>query len=170
MSIGFAPSVYSVDEDSNSVIFFIQNQNPNMEREVVIEFTTTDGTAIGKQREQQFLFSLMCLLLPCLLLCLSQSLCFSTALLNENVSTFTDGNDYVGTSETITFQPGQSLQSLQVMIVNDNVYEGFQEFFAEIATTDSGVSIFQPGATVRIIDEDGNSLFNYGNNVQKTAL
>lgn len=47
MSIGFSPSIYSVEEDSENVIFFIQNQNPDMERIVVIEFMTVEGTAIG---------------------------------------------------------------------------------------------------------------------------
>ena len=46
--IGFAPSVYSVEEDSGSVIFFIQNRNPDIQREVVVEFMTLEGTAIGK--------------------------------------------------------------------------------------------------------------------------
>lgn len=47
VNIGFAPSIYSVNEHTGSVIFFIQNQNPDIEREVVIEFMTIDGTAIG---------------------------------------------------------------------------------------------------------------------------
>ena len=42
------------------------------------------------------------------------------------------------------------------MIINDDVYEGLQEFFAEIATTDSGIRILHPKATARIYDEDGN--------------
>ena len=45
--IGFAPSVYSVTEDSGSVIFFIQNLNPDIQREVVVEFMTVGGTATG---------------------------------------------------------------------------------------------------------------------------
>lgn len=47
--IGFSPSVYSVEEDDGSVVFVIQNRNPNVERDVVVEFRTTDGTALGKE-------------------------------------------------------------------------------------------------------------------------
>ena len=47
-SIGFAPSAYTVGEDNGSVIFFIQNRNPNIQRELVVEFMTQDGTAIGR--------------------------------------------------------------------------------------------------------------------------
>ena len=47
MDVGFTPSLYFVNEDGNNVIFFINNRNPDMEREVIIEFATNDGTAIG---------------------------------------------------------------------------------------------------------------------------
>ena len=46
--IGFLSPVYSVRESDGSVVFFIQNQNPDLEREVVVHFTTTTGgTATG---------------------------------------------------------------------------------------------------------------------------
>ena len=46
--IGFVPSVYAVSEEEGSIIFFIQNVNSNLEREVVVEFTTLPGgTATG---------------------------------------------------------------------------------------------------------------------------
>ena len=35
------------------------------------------------------------------------------------------------------------------------MYEGLEEFTAELTTTDSGVDIFQPDATARISDDDG---------------
>lgn len=57
----------------------------------------------------------------------------------------------------VTFQPGQSTQTVQVPLIDDNVYEGLEEFSAELITTDSGVNLFQPDATARIRDEDGNT-------------
>lgn len=62
----------------------------------------------------------------------------------------------MGTTQSITFQPGQTLQTVQVMIIDDSVYEGLQDFLAELTTTDSGVNIFQSDATAQITDEDGN--------------
>ena len=55
----------------------------------------------------------------------------------------------------VTFAPGDSLQTVQVPINNDDVYEGLEEFTAQLTTTDSGVVIFQSDATARINDNDG---------------
>lgn len=74
------------------------------------------------------------------------------------VTSFVDGNDYTGTTQTVTFQPGQTLAIVQVMLTDDNVYEGTQDFFGELTTTDSSVSIFEPDATAEITDEDGEAV------------
>ena len=58
VDIGFSPSVYSVNEDDGSVEFVIQNRNPNMERDVVVEFMTTDGTALGNDTCMLYLLHL----------------------------------------------------------------------------------------------------------------
>ena len=55
----------------------------------------------------------------------------------------------------MTFAPGETLQRVDVAIINDNVYEVLEEFTAELTTTDSGVDIFQPDAAARISDDDG---------------
>ena len=55
----------------------------------------------------------------------------------------------------MTFAPGETLQRVDVTIINDNVYEVLEEFTAELTTTDSGVDIFQPDATTRTSDDDG---------------
>ena len=55
----------------------------------------------------------------------------------------------------VTFAPGDTLQTVQVPINNDDVYEGLEEFTAQLTTTDSGVVIFQHNATARISDNDG---------------
>ena len=47
VNIGFAPPLYSVDEGAGVVTFTVQNRNPDLEREVIVQFTTTDGTATG---------------------------------------------------------------------------------------------------------------------------
>lgn len=55
------------------------------------------------------------------------------------------------------------------MITNDNVYEGVQEFSARLTTTDSGVNIFEPEATIQITDDDGNLNSNVCINLTKNA-
>ena len=57
--------------------------------------------------------------------------------------------------QELTFSPGETMKRVEVTIVNDDVYEGLEEFTAELTTTDSGVDIFQPDATARINDDDG---------------
>ena len=71
-----------------------------------------------------------------------------------------EGSDYTPTAQELTFTAGETLKQVEVTIVNDNVYEVLEEFTAELATTDSGVDIFQPDATARISDDDGN-LFTF---------
>ena len=71
------------------------------------------------------------------------------------------GNDYVGTSQIVTFAPGDTIKTVQVPINNDTVYEGLEQFTAQLTTTDSGVVIFQPDAIARINDNDGIFELNY---------
>ena len=132
--IGFAPSAYTIDEDAGSVIFFIQNQNPDIQREVIVEFMTLDGTAIG-----------ICVIIY--------------IWVYDTLYSFTDGSDYIGTTESITFQPGETLSTVQVMVIDDNVHEGIQSFIAELTTTDRAVDIFEPDATAEILDEDGENTY-----------
>ena len=47
VGIGFNPTLYSVEEDSGVVVFVVENRNPDMEREVTVQFTTIEGTATG---------------------------------------------------------------------------------------------------------------------------
>jgi len=48
VQIGFSPTTYEVDEDAGIVVFFVENRNPDLEREVIVQFTTTEGSAVGK--------------------------------------------------------------------------------------------------------------------------
>ena len=70
-----------------------------------------------------------------------------------------DGFDYVGVSRVLTFSPGREEIIVQVPIINDNVHEKVQEFYATLTTTDSGVMIVETHsqATAVINDNDGRS-------------
>ena len=48
MQIGFATTLYEVEEGSGSVTFFVENRNPDLEREVTVQVTTIEGSASGK--------------------------------------------------------------------------------------------------------------------------
>ena len=51
--------------------------------------------------------------------------------------------------------PGESQLLVLVLIEEDAVYEGVQEFYAKLTTTDNGVNIVEPNATAVIYDNDG---------------
>ena len=68
---------------------------------------------------------------------------------------YSAGEDYDETTQSVTFEPGQSLVSVQVMITDDTIYEGMQEFTVMLTSSDSAVTITQSDATAQIIDNDG---------------
>lgn len=43
-------------------------------------------------------------------------------------------------------------QSVSVFVLDDEEYEGTEEFYATLTTTDIDVQIFEPDASVKIID------------------
>lgn len=47
VTIGFDPDMYSVNEGDGSVTLFVSVLSGELDREVLIVFTTQDGTAIG---------------------------------------------------------------------------------------------------------------------------
>ena len=73
---------------------------------------------------------------------------------NDNNYDFLIGSDFVATSETISFTTGETTQTIEVFISDDNILEGSEEFYVTLTTTDSDVVIFQPNATINIV-EDG---------------
>ena len=58
---------------------------------------------------------------------------------------------------TVTFAPGQTVESVNVPITNDNTVESTEMFAATLTTTQSNVMIGGDTATVTILDADGMS-------------
>lgn len=76
-------------------------------------------------------------------------------MLNESLSSL-DGEDYIGLTETVTFYPGQNTSSVEVVLTDDAVYEGLQEFSVTLTSANSDVvNIINGNATVTIVDDDG---------------
>ena len=59
------------------------------------------------------------------------------------------------TTQSVTFESGQSLASVQVMVNDDAVYEGTEEFSVQLTSSDSAVNIIQSSATAKVTDDDG---------------
>ena len=54
-----------------------------------------------------------------------------------------------------TGQPGNLVFCTTIMIVNDNIAEGVEDFFVQLSSLDGSVVVNQPNvATVQILDND----------------
>lgn len=71
------------------------------------------------------------------------------------ITYFAAGRDFIASSGVLTFGPGVTEKTIEVTVINDNVYEGLQEFSAELSTNEMQVNIFQTDAMAQIIDDDG---------------
>jgi hypothetical protein len=66
------------------------------------------------------------------------------------------GNDYVGVSGTLTFNPGQTILSIPVAIVGDTTVEGDEQFTVTL-TNPNGATITKAQGICTIQDDDGGS-------------
>ena len=67
--------------------------------------------------------------------------------------------DYIATSGTVGFAPGQTTRSITVPINDDSVAEA-DEYFSLVLNTPSGLLIGNPSADARIVANDGTNVSN----------
>ena len=58
------------------------------------------------------------------------------------------------TTQTVTFSPGTQSQTVQVPIIDDNIFESTEDFSAQLTTSDRRVNIVEPTAVATIVDDD----------------
>ena len=58
------------------------------------------------------------------------------------------------TTQTVTFSPGTQSQTVQVPIIDDNIFESNEDFSAQLTTSDRRVNIVEPTAVATIVDDD----------------
>ena len=63
------------------------------------------------------------------------------------------GTDYVATSGTLTFAPGEVTKQITVEVIGDTVQEEVEEFFVDLASA-SGATIGDPEGLGRIFNDD----------------
>ena len=63
------------------------------------------------------------------------------------------GQDFMGANQTLTFSSGDESGSTLVFIIDDNEYEGIENFHAILTSEDSAVEVFQPNADITIVDD-----------------
>ena len=71
----------------------------------------------------------------------------------------TAGEDYTATSQTVTFAPTEMSKIVMVPITNDSIFEGLEQFTAQLSIPagETGVMLGAATATVDIIDDDSES-------------
>ena len=69
------------------------------------------------------------------------------------LSLFLTGSDFIGSVQSVTFSAGTHSESVLVFIIDDEEYEGTEDFYAILTTDDTRVDIFQPNANVTIVDD-----------------
>ena len=65
------------------------------------------------------------------------------------------GSDFEVNIVMLTFAPGMLQDCFNVAIIDDDLYENPEEFFANISTVDSQVTISLMTTVITIIDNDG---------------
>ncbi len=69
-----------------------------------------------------------------------------------------DGSDYVGFSEVLTFQPYETEQCMEFQVLEDSVMEGPEDFAVTLTAVNPEDVIIPPSyavATVTIVDQTG---------------
>jgi hypothetical protein len=75
---------------------------------------------------------------------------------NTTDGTATDGNDYTGTTGSLTFAPGVTTQVVTVNIKNDGIYEGSETFNVNLSTPTNAT--IADGVGIGTIKDDGSGL------------
>ena len=81
------------------------------------------------------------------------------------------GSDYTATSNTLTFAPGQTSQTINVPVIGDTITEANETFTVNLSTpTNATIADAQGVATILNNDSPQQGAFNYGEALQKSFL
>ena len=60
----------------------------------------------------------------------------------------------MATTQELTFSQGTQFQTVDVVLIDNNVFENIEDFFVQLTSADSRVTIFEPSAEIQILDDD----------------
>ena len=60
----------------------------------------------------------------------------------------------MGTTQQLTFSQGTQLQTVNVTIIDNNIFENTETFSAQLTTSDGRVNIVESSAVTQIVDDD----------------
>lgn len=67
------------------------------------------------------------------------------------------GEDYVATTEMVTFDPGERTKVVRVPLLDDVVLEGMERFLGRLTSEEEDI-VFAPGMAIMTIIEDDSEL------------
>ena len=142
-AIGFSPSAYTINEQGSFAVLSVINRNPSLERDLVVQVGTLSGSAeegmCGHIKLRKVTY--MC-----------ETLLLLSELYMKSIGFF-PGSDFIGSIQTVTFTSGSIHKTVSVYVIDDEAYEGTEDFYATLTTTDTSVRIFEDNASIRIIDD-----------------
>ena len=109
-------------------------------REVTLQYSTSDGTAMSEY---------LCITFPMHLHCTAD------AKKINSLSPCSGGMDYTAVSGSITFSPSVSQQSILVAIINDSVREDRETLTVSLTGAPDRVMLNPTQGTIGILDDDG---------------
>ncbi len=142
VTIGFDPTEYAVNEADGSVTLRVRILDGVLEREVVVDFETTPGSATssGNLKKPKIILYQQT----------SYNVCLAPA-------------DYEMTVSQLTFSPTMDVDTVAVTIFNDAIHEDNETFIGNlpIASADPQTILNPSTAVVTIIDDIDRKLFQW---------
>ncbi|XP_044013708.1 sodium/calcium exchanger 1 isoform X2 [Aphidius gifuensis] len=72
------------------------------------------------------------------------------------------GSDYISANGTLTFQPGETKKTIQLSVIDDELFEEDEHFYVKLSNVSKPAIIASPSmATVMILDDDHSGIFGF---------
>ena len=135
MTIGFDPEEYVVSENDGSVTLMVRLISGVLEREVIVDFETSPGTATSAGDLNNLKYSTL-----------------------HSIVYILDPADYERTVTQLTFSPTVAVNPVSVNIIDDEIHEDSENFFG-VLTAPGQPAILNPDRAVVMITDDNDRRF-----------
>ena len=136
---------YTVVEGESGVLEVCINAIGELERSATITLNTSEATAVGKTSGS-------------IMVAVGHVICARNWHNVPNIifpSCFIGDSDYQPVTQALTFQQTQTLQCVNITILDDQTLENVDVFFINLTTTDLGIVFNVSSAIVTIGNDDG---------------
>lgn len=72
------------------------------------------------------------------------------------------GSDYVSAKGTLTFEPGETMKTIKLSVIDDELFEEDEHFYVRLSNVSQPAMLVSPSlATVMILDDDHSGIFGF---------